>query len=185
MDTITDEANVLRHYPLGETGIIVVALTHENGLLHAVAKGARSPKNAFFGKIDLFYKLTLTWKPARGEGLSALNEIKLLSPREQIRKNYLCTATGAYFTKLLEKGLECGHPAPEFHDLMERALNYLDSKEPELKAIFHFEKELVRLHGIENVRHSAAQSLQQFLGGLPKQRENVLKLFSCPQQKIP
>lgn len=179
MDTITDEANVLRHYPLGETGIIVVALTRENGLLHAVAKGARSPKNAFYGKIDLFYKLSLTWRPASGDGLSTLKDIKLLSPREQIRKNYLSTATGAYFTKLLEKGLERGHPAPEFHDLMERALNYLDSKEPELKAIFHFEKELVRLHGIENARHSAIQSLQEFLGGLPKQRENVLKLFAC------
>lgn len=178
MDAITDEANILRHYPLGETGIIMVACTAEHGLIHAVAKGALSPKNAFYGKVDLFFKLSITWKPAAEGGLGTLKEIKLQDPRENIRRDYVSTAVGAYFTKLLEKGMEKGASAPEFHDLMERALNYLNTRTPDLKALLHFEKELVRLHGIHNHRQTPLQSLRQFIGTIPRQRENVLKLLS-------
>ncbi len=175
--TQTDEADILRHYPLGENGMIVVASTANCGIVHAAAKGARSPKNAFYGKIDLFYKVSLTWKPPVRDGLATLTEVRLLSPRENIRREYLRTAMGAYFTKLFEKGIEPNSPIPEFHDLLDRALNYLDEKKPDFRGLAHFEREITRLHGIEHPGLTPVQSLTRFLGRLPRQRETVLKLL--------
>lgn len=176
---ITDEANILRHYPLGETGVIVVADTARHGILHAVAKGARSKKSVFQGKIDLFFKVSLTWRQSVKSSLSTLSDIKLLDPRENIRLRYDRTLMGAYFTKLFEKGIEPGSPIPEFHDLMDRALDYLNEKRPDMKGLLHFEKQLAVLHGIDSPGHSPEESLRRFLGRLPSQRDTVIRHLDC------
>lgn len=173
--SITDEANILRLHPLGESDVIVVADTALHGILHAVAKGARKPRSIYSGKLDLFFKVSLTWTPSRKSSLSTLKDIQLLNTRENIRKGYSKMLMGAYFTKLFEKGIEPGSPAPEFHSLLERALNYLDSKTPDLKGLLHFEKELTSLHGITSPYETPQESLKRFLGKLPPQRDSVLK----------
>lgn len=175
---LTDEANILRYYPLGDNGVIIIADTASHGIIHAVAKGARKPKSVFQGKIDLFFRISLTWSPARNEGLGTVTEIKLLNPRENIRKEYRKTLMGAYFTKLYEKGIESSTPVPEFHRLLERALNYLNDKEIDIRGMFHFERELAKLHGISTDTQSPpCESLRKFLGKLPPQRDSLLSLW--------
>ena len=50
--------------------------------------------------------------------------------------------------ELIELVTEPEHPVPELFDLLLRALGYLDTGRPTLRALLHFETELVRLLGI-------------------------------------
>ena len=52
------DATVLKLYPLGENGLIVVWCSEE-GIIRTAAKGARKQSSPFAGRLDLFYQLSL------------------------------------------------------------------------------------------------------------------------------
>ena len=71
---------VLRTRPLTETSLIVEWLTPDLGRLSAVAKGARRPKSAFRGQIDLFYQAEFSFVRSNRSELHTLREARLLNP---------------------------------------------------------------------------------------------------------
>jgi DNA repair protein RecO (recombination protein O) len=65
----------------------------------------------------------------------------------------------AYFVELIELVTEAEHPVPELFDLLLRALRFLDTGQPALRVLLHFESELVLLlgiHGQEGVTPAVA-----------------------------
>jgi len=148
---------IVRLTKLTETSLIVHWCTQEHGLIKTVAKGARRPKSSFSGKLD------------------TLRELSVIDYRENLRKRYADTVVASYFGELLSHVAERDHPVPELFDLLQRGLGYLGTSGADKKAVLHYESELARLLGVAHQRRSAALSLEQAFGSLPRARAACLQ----------
>ncbi len=167
------EGTILKLYPLGENGLIVVWCTPE-GIIRTAAKGARKPASPFAGRLDLLYQCRLQWAPSKKGDLHALSSVELISPRLAMRSDYFKLSAAAYFSRLFLQILEPNTPIPEFYDLLQRALAYLEKTPPTLKAVLHFEREMARIHGLAHPGLPAHLILKSHFGKLPSQREKLL-----------
>lgn len=167
---------VIGRIPLTESSLIVQWCTRDAGIIKTVAKGARQLKSPFAGKLDLFFRCELEIHLARSSDLHILKESAITDSRLGLRRSYQQTLTASYFVKLIEKATEAATPIPEFDDLLNRALGFLDKNEVNLKAILHFEKQILLLLGIEVEGNDPPQTLNHHLtGGIPKQRDELIK----------
>lgn len=171
-------ATLIRLTRLTDTSLIVHWFTADHGLVKTVAKGARQPKSPFAGRLDLFFSGEITYQRAKRGELHGLREVSIDHWREGLRRNYTSTLLAAYFCQLLDAAVEPEHPEPELHDLLVRALNHIDSAEPSLKALRHFERELVRLLGVSHSQREANTSLHELLGTLPSSRDDLIERLS-------
>ncbi len=168
------EAIVLRLTRLTDTSLIVHWFTEQHGLVKTVARGARRLKSPFNGQIDLFFGGEISFTRSRASELHHLREVNIRHWREGLRRNYTTTLLAAYCCQLLEMAVEPEHPDPELHDLLRRALDHLDSADPAIRSLLHFESELARLLGISHQRQSAEISLSDALGKLPHSRNDLV-----------
>jgi DNA repair protein RecO (recombination protein O) len=167
---------VIGRIPLTETSLIVEWCSHDYGIIKTVAKGARRHKSPFAGKLDLFFRCELEIHPARSGDLHILKEIAIINSRFGVRRSYLQTLAASYFVKLIEKAVEPGTPIPEFEDLLNRALDFLDKNEATLNAVLHFEKQMIAILGMDVDANDLVFALgSQLSGGLAKHRDEVIK----------
>ncbi|MFT4175909.1 MAG: DNA repair protein RecO [Luteolibacter sp.] len=164
---------IVRLTRLTETSLIVHWISEDQGLLKTVARGARKPGNAFFGKLDLFFGGEISIVPAKRGELHLLKEVAIRDWREGLRKNYTTTLLASYCCQLMESALEPEHPEPEMHDLLRRALDHLESGGASRRAFLHFENELARLLGVIPRRGAAEGALREALGTLPAIRADL------------
>lgn len=169
-----DQANLIRTYPLTETSLIVVWCTQNHGLMRTAAKGAKRPKSPFAGKLDLFFNCSISWQPARRSDLHRLAETTVDDFRQGLRQSYLRTLAASYFVKLIEQVVEPATPIPELAGLLTRALNYLNTEEPTLRALQHFERQVSKIEGCLHPNTNPATSLQHHFGTLPIQRAQLI-----------
>ena len=113
------DATVLKLYPLGENGLIVVWCSEE-GIIRTAAKGARKQSSPFAGRLDLFYQCRMQWTPAKTGDLHTLTTVDLISPRLSLRADYSRLSAAGYFARLFLQMLEPDTPIPEFYDLLQR-----------------------------------------------------------------
>ena len=166
---------LIRRSQLTETSLIVHWCTHENGIVKAVAKGARRPKSAFAGKLDLFYLCELEIHPARSGDLHILKDLTIERPRLGLRRNYLQTLAASYFVKLIDLVAEDGTPLPELADLLDRGLNYLEDHDADQRAIVHFERQLSESLGVLEPGMEPVRSIREHFGNVPPQREELMQ----------
>ena len=171
----TTNALLLRKTKLTETSLIVTWFTASHGLIKTVAKGARNPKSRFAGGLDLFFDCEIQYSRSRRSELHILRETLLRDPHEGLRTHHERVALAAYFVELLELVTEPGHPAPELHDLLDRALGYLNANPASRRPMLHFESELARLLGIRNAKVTAAVAIGRAYHRLPSSRPRLLK----------
>ena len=171
----TTDAILLRKTKLTETSLIVTWLTEAHGRLKTVVKGARRPRSAFAGKLDLFFEAEIQFARSKKSELHTLRETVLKNPREGLRKSFLRVQVASYFVELAELVTEPDHAVPELYDLLKRALDYLSAKEPDKRALLHFESELTRVLGVQNkTGASPAQAIGHMCGRLPQGRQELL-----------
>lgn len=175
---------LIRLTKLTDTSLIVHWFTAGHGLIKTVAKGARTPKSPFAGKLDLFFDAEITWAKARTGELHGLREVAVARTREPIRGDYNAMLLSGYWCRLLELLIERDHPEPELADLLRRALDHVAEKGPSARAMHHFEQELARNLGIMGERKQAAGALRETLGSLPPQRAQLLERLS-PAPELP
>ncbi|QJE96100.1 DNA repair protein RecO [Luteolibacter luteus] len=175
---------LIRLTKLTDTSWIVHWFTDGHGLIKTVAKGARSPKSPFAGKLDLFFDAEITWARARSGELHSLREVSVMNTRESIRGDYNAMLLSGYCCRLLELAVERDHPEPELSDLLRRALDYVSTRGASVKAMQHFEQEMARKLGISKERRQATTSLRDALGSLPPQRAQLLERLS-PAAEFP
>lgn len=171
-------AILLRKRKLSDTSLIVSWCTESLGCVQTVAKGARRPKSAFAGKLDLFYEAEIAIVPSRKSSLHTLREVALTNPFAGIREKLARTETAAYFVELIEICTESDHHEPELFRLLQRAFAYLDGNEPAQPTVDFFEQELARIAGVHDaraVKSNAALALVNLFGKLPKSRSTLLK----------
>lgn len=174
----TDAAILLRKIKLTESSLIVSWFTQAHGKLKTVAKGARRPRSAFAGRLDLFFAAEITFTRSRRSELHSLREVVVRDSREGLRQVYARTELASYFVELVEITTEFEHPAPEIHDLLRRALDYLAVNAPTRRAMIHFENQLSALLGVtgaHNLADDAGQAIAQLAGRLPEGRTRLLR----------
>src|SRR5690606_7626702 len=99
----------------------------------------------FSGKLDLFFSGEIAIARAKKGDLHTLREIAVSNWRQGLRKTYPRTLMAGYFCQLTESAVEPEHAEPPLHDLLERGLDYLETNDPNLKAMLHFEKQLLEI----------------------------------------
>lgn len=127
------------------------------------------------GVLDLFHLCEIQFQPAQSGDLHSLREASLLYPFTRLRTEYTRICLAAYAVELIERSTEAAFPVPEIFNLYERALRYLDTNTASLRALKHFEQELVRLLGISEPNTPAELVLEKLLHRLPPSREDLLR----------
>lgn len=174
-----DLAILIRRTRLTETSLVIHWCSRSHGIIKTVAKGARNPKGKFHGNLDLFYEAEIEIvRSRRKDGdLHILRDLAVADRRLGIRKTYARTLAAAYFVRLLEIVCERETPITPLFDLLRRGLNYLDSTDPDWKAILHFEKEATRILGLQKGPVSPIQALGDLFHRVPDQRGELRALL--------
>ena len=139
---------ILRTRPLTETSLIVNWLTPDLGRISTVAKGARRPRSAFAGQLDLFYAADFSFQRSRRSDLHTLHEIKLRETHPALRHELACLQQAAYCSKLIEQATEPETPLPAVYDLLEALLTHLPKQAPQPQTLFAFEIKLLHELGL-------------------------------------
>jgi DNA repair protein RecO (recombination protein O) len=150
-------------------------------LIKTVAKGALRPKSAFAGRLDLFLTADLGYVESRRSDLHTLREAEVTRHRFGLRDAWVRVLAASYFVQLLEQVAERATPIPELFDLLTRALDYLESHDPDRRAVLHYERELARALGIQSATGGTAiEGLRHVYHVVPTQREKLLEAINDP-----
>jgi DNA repair protein RecO (recombination protein O) len=173
---MTFNAILLRKIRFSDTSLILTWFTDQHGKLKTMVKGALRAKSPFAGKLDLFFHCEVLVSFSRRSELHALREVSVKEPFAAIRTSYQKTLAASYFSELVEEVTEPEHAVVEVYDLYLRALNYLNTRGPDLRAIQFFEFELCRFLGLETQRlDGGAGRLIDAFGRLPRLRTDLLR----------
>ena len=139
---------ILRTRPLTETSLIVNWLTAEQGRVSTVAKGARRPKSAFAGKLDLFYLADFSFIRSRRSELHTLREVSLRETHRALRGELGYLQQAAYCAALIEQTTEHDTPLPDIFELMRGLLEHLPKHPPQPRTVYAFELKLLDKLGL-------------------------------------
>ena len=173
----TTPAILLRKTRFSDTSLIITWFTRDLGRIKTAAKGALRPKSNFAGVLDLFFDCEIAIARSRKSELHTLREAVLRDAREGLRRDYRRVALASYFVELIELLTESDHPAPELHDLLQRAFGHLDRKPATQRALLHFESELARLLGIQQPGLTPIVAIGRAYHRTPSTRPGLLKLL--------
>lgn len=140
---------ILRVRPLTETSLIINWLSAEHGRLSTVAKGARRPKSAFHGKLDLFFEAEFSFTRNRRSDLHTLREIRLLETWPELRRSLHKVEQLAYCTALVEQTTESDTPLPDFFQLLRGFIRHLRGALPRPRLVYAFELKHLHYLGLE------------------------------------
>jgi DNA repair protein RecO (recombination protein O) len=134
---------ILRVHPLTETSLIIRWLSVEAGRVATVAKGARRPKSAFRGKLDLYFLADVSFVRSRRSELHHLCEVVLRETHPQLRRDLGWLRQAAYAASLIEQLTETDTPLPETFALLLGFLQQLPREPATPRSVFAFELKLL------------------------------------------
>ncbi len=180
---------VLRLHPLTESSLIVHWLTPDCGRLVTVAKGARRPKSAFRGQLDLFYLADFSFQRSRRSELHALREVSLRDPHRGLRSDLNRLQQACYAAALIVQTTEPETPLPIFFALLHGLLRHLSEHPPQPTVILAFEIKLLNELGLapdlatKSLSPGASQVLQRLLASdwslIPVLRPSQLQIIEA------
>jgi DNA repair protein RecO (recombination protein O) len=129
VSNITDTGFLLRKFPYSESSLVLKAFTREHGVVSFMAKGARRQNSRLHGLLESGLHLQFLFPAhARGE-MRVLADVALLRDFPGVRDDIARQGLAQVFGEVLLKYLPDGARAPDFHDLMLRALERIDGAE--------------------------------------------------------
>lgn len=137
---------LIRKTRLTDSSLIATWFGDKSGKIKTVIHSALKPGGKFSGKADLFYEAEVFYTRPRTGDLCQLQDLELRHRFES--SNYSTMMMCSYFAELIDITTELFHPVPPAFSLLQRAVLYLDSEPPSLRALHYFEKELCRHLGI-------------------------------------
>ncbi|TVP95583.1 MAG: DNA repair protein RecO [Planctomycetaceae bacterium] len=151
MSTEQTEAIVLRMVEFSETSLIVTLYTRDLGRVSAIAKGARRPKSAFDGALDLLAVCRIVVICKTSDSLDLLTEAKLQRRFRAGQRSLVRLHCGYYLAELLRLWTDAGVASPPLYELALRTLAEIDGDQDALRAILRFE-----LRGLQILGHFPA-----------------------------
>lgn len=164
---------ILKLYPLGEQGLIVVWLSPDYGIIRTAVRSARKSGSDFFGQLDLFYECDMLCTPPRKGDLYGLKSVQLLRPRLQLRQDLCKLRLASYMARLILGTVEAGHAEACWHELLAGGLDYLNEHAASPAILRHFEKRLAQLHGVYSPEQDPHCSLLRHFHSLPSGRDAI------------
>ncbi len=140
---------ILRVRPLTESSLIVQWLTEGCGRIATVAKGARRPKSAFRGNLDLFFEAEFSFKRSARSELHNLKELQLADTHSTLREDLQKVQVLSYASALIEQTTETDTPTPEIFVLFTSLLRHLSRHSTRPRHVFAFELKMLRELGQE------------------------------------
>lgn len=127
MSNTTDTGFLLRKFPYSESSLVLKAFTREHGIVSFMAKGARRQSSRLHGLLEPALHLQFLFPAhARGE-MRVLADVALLRDFPGVRDDIARQGLAQVYGEVLLKYLPDGARAPDYHDLMLRALERLDA----------------------------------------------------------
>ena len=117
-----DEAVCIRHWDYSETSQTVGLYSRGSGLMRAIAKGARRPRGAFGGGIDLLTRGEFGAIAAPGSELAGMVEWTLLETFPHVRASIGANRIAYYAADMVGRMSVPHDPHPELYDALVRAL---------------------------------------------------------------
>jgi DNA repair protein RecO (recombination protein O) len=139
---------IVRLRPLTDSSLIVHWLTAEHGRLATVAKGARRPKSAFRGQLDLFYSAEFSFARSSRSELHTLRETKTITTHAALREDIGWLQQASYAAALLEQTTETESPLQWLHEQFSLLLLELPRHPPQPQTVFAFEMKLLNDLGL-------------------------------------
>ena len=148
-----DDGIALRVIPYSESSVIVHWLTWRHGRIATMAKGARRPKSAMFGRIDLFLRANLVFRPSRRSTLHTLIELEVDTRLPRFHGSIQSVSLGAYWFRLIERLTETDTPLDGVAALCWECLCALDATGPNQRLQLLFELRLLQNLGFFAASH--------------------------------
>lgn len=121
----TERALLLKRVPYGESSLVVQALTPGRGRVHFLAKGAYRLSSNYFGLLDLFDTLELTWNHRPQAELQILRSGNLAHRRQAIPRDLDRYRAGLSMLELAEVAAQAEQQARELFAQLEHGLDAL------------------------------------------------------------
>jgi DNA repair protein RecO len=122
-------AIVLRVVDFSETSVVLSLFTETYGKINALAKGARRPKSAFYGAIDILSLSQVIFLPRRSGTLDLLTEAKLARRFRPCQWSLARLYAGYYLAELLTDLTEPHQALPELFQLAVATMADLQTRE--------------------------------------------------------
>ncbi len=110
----------------GESDLIVVLFTREQGRLAAIAKGARRSKKRFVNKLEPFTSLQVRLTPSRQSSLFRLDQAEIISSRPDLRFAYRRFAAASLICELTLHWTREADPDPDLYKLITWTLDQIN-----------------------------------------------------------
>jgi len=143
----SDTGIILRLRPSSETSLLVHWLTRGSGRILTLAKGARSQKSSFRGKLDLFFEASFSFQQTRESGPRYLKELNLLDTRPALRSDLDKLSLAAYAAHLLERNTETDTPVNDLFLLFADFLRVTCSTPPNAWMLLLLELKFLQVWG--------------------------------------
>lgn len=149
------DAIVLRTVEFSESSLVVTLLTRDFGKVSGLAKGARRPKSAFEGSLDLLAVCRVVLLRKSSDVLDLITESKL-QRRFRVAERGQRTLTerlqrlyaGYYVAEMVRHWTDEGDPHADLYDLTERTIGRIDGDADLATAVTFFELQALRILGL-------------------------------------
>jgi DNA repair protein RecO (recombination protein O) len=135
---------VLHARPFRETSLLLEVLSRDHGRVGLVARGARSARSRWRGRLQPFRPLLLAWNQ-RGE-LGTLTDAEEVATLPSLRGPALMC--GLYANELLIRFLHRSDPHPEVFQRYRELIGSLASESPTQPLLRVFERDLLQAVGL-------------------------------------
>lgn len=148
MKLVLDHGIILRVRPYRDTSVMVHWLTADNGRVTTSVRGARGPKSALRGKLDLFIEadIGLRWK--EGSEVQGLGELQVTDHHAALRTEVASLAILAHAVAMLEQSTESSTPQPEAYQEFLGLVRHLERHGPRPRSLFAWELRFLNLQGL-------------------------------------
>jgi len=140
-------AIVVRQIEFSETSLVVTLFSRDFGKISALAKGARRPKSAFEGAIDLLAVVRIVFLHKSSDALDLLTEAKLERRFRAASKDLTRLNAGYYVAELLNELTDEGDPHQGLFDAADQTLAALDGEQEVAPWLLRFELTALHLLG--------------------------------------
>ncbi len=127
--TYAARALVLRKTKLGESDLIVTALSSEGHQIRAVAKGARKPGSRFGARVEPFTVIDGLF--ARGRTLDVLTEAQTVAAHDRVRADYEAVRAAAVAADFLDRVTAESDAEPRLFELGVATIDAIEDATPE------------------------------------------------------
>lgn len=144
----TSDALILATYPLREKDRIVSFLTRDGGKRRGVARGARSPRNAYAGALEPMTEARLLYFERDGRELVAINSADILRSSFPISKDLDRALLLSAMAESLQTFVSDSEPAEPFYRLARHCLDALFADAPAGWVAAYFDVWILKLSGL-------------------------------------